>query len=369
MTTSADRPRVQWFHGITPERQRRETELLSSGCPLPVRARSSWARAFPRINTSLLVVEGEGGAHGALCVERHPSRALPGHHIVRIPRVGASLPSALAGVAIGALAESVRRDRRALRVHLEVFSPDPLVRDQIGGIARAHGFARLPEVTNYEYTLMTDLGGRDNPTHLASLSQGVRQNIRALTKYPVELRPVRDETDSPRMNALMRETLTRTGARHVERDYRSTIRLAMAEPSIVRLVGLYRTDGIEGSDALIAFALGLNNIDHVAYDIGASARVPEFKNVSLGYPLLWDLISWGRDAGAAWFDYGGVPAHDSEGTARLGRISDFKRRFEKNMVRVSDEWALTPHPVQAAAARLVSGAMRLLSRRGGHASQ
>jgi hypothetical protein len=364
MTTSADRPRVQWFHGISPERERRERELLSAGCPLPARARSSWARAFPRINTSLLVVEGAGGTHGAVCIERHGSRALPGHHIVRVFRVGAALPPEVADAAIEALVDSVRKDSRALRVHLELFSTDPAVRARLGEIAEAHGFVRLPEVTSYEYTLMTELGGRDNATHLASLSQGVRQNIRALARYPVELRLIQDESHSPRMNVLMRETLARTGASHQERDYGSTIRLAVMEPGLVRLVGLYRTDGVEGGDALIAFALGLNNVDHVAYDIGASARVPDFKNVSLGYPLLWDLISWARDTGAVWFDYGGVPAHDSEGEARLGRISDFKRRFEKNMVRVSDEWGLTPHPARAAAARFVSQAVKLLQRRG-----
>jgi lipid II:glycine glycyltransferase (peptidoglycan interpeptide bridge formation enzyme) len=279
--------------------------------------------------------------------------------------VGASLPTEIADAAVRALVESVRGDNRALRLHLELFSRDAQERDQLGGIARTYGFTRLPEVTNYEYTLATDLAGTDDAGHLASLSQGVRQNIRALAKYPVELRPIRDESDSQRMNALMRDTLARTGARHHERDYGSTIRLAIAEPAVARLVGLYRTDGIGGEDALIAFALGLNNVDHVAYDIGASGRVPEFKNVSLGYPLLWDLISWARSVGAAWFDYGGVPAANSEGEERLRSISDFKRRFEKNAVRVSEEWALTPHPMRAAAARVVSRAVQALRRPGG----
>jgi hypothetical protein len=362
MTTSGAPARAQWFHGITPDRERRERDLLSAGCPLPVRARSAWARAFPRINTSLLVVEGAGGALGAVGVERHPSRALPGHHIVRVNRAGAALPPETADAAVAALAESSRRDRRALRVHFECFSRDPQVRARFGDVAHAHGLVRLPQVTNYEYTLATDLRGRDNAAHLTSLSQGVRQNIRALTKYPVEMRPIVDERDSRRMNALMRETLARTGAPHAEQDYGPTIRFAVAEPSLARLVGLYRTDGAGGEDALIAFALGLNNVDHVAYDIGASARVLEFKNLSLGYPLLWDLISWARDAGASWFDYGGVPAENSEGEARLARISDFKRRFEKDAVRVAEEWVLTPHPLRAAAARAVSRAVALLGR-------
>ena len=100
----------------------------------------------------------------------------------------------------------------------------------------------------------------------------------------------------------------------------------------------------------------------VAYDIGASARVPEFKSLSLGYPLLWDLIAWARDLGARWFDYGGVPAEDAD-AAHLERISDFKRRFEKQAVRIAEEWVFTPHPTRAAVASAVSRAATLLSRR------
>lgn len=364
MTAFAERPGAQWFHGITPEREHREAMLLALGCPIPVRARCAWARAFPRINTSLLVVE-RGGAAGALGVERHASRALPGHHIARVLRVGASLPPDTAAAAVDALTAESKRDSRSLRVHVECFSRDADVRRLLGAVLRDRGFEPIPEPTHYGYTLATDLDGRDNASHLASLSQGVRQNIRALARYPVALRAITDVGDSARMNALMTETLARTGAKHVERDYAPVIRFATAEPKLSRLVGLYRTDGV-GADALIAFAWGLNNVDHVAYDIGASARVDEFRSLSLGYPLLWDLITWARDLGASWFDYGGVPAADSEGEARLERISDFKRRFEKQAVHVAEEWVLTPHPLRSALATSISRVgERLRRHRGG----
>jgi hypothetical protein len=351
---------VQWYHGVSDARTHREAELLAAGCPLPARARNAWARAFPRINSSLLVVEG-GGAIAAIGFERHASRALPGHHIARVQRAGASVPPDTEAMLASAIVAEARRDRRTLRVQVECFSRDEEARGRIGVALRSHGFAPIPDPTNYGYTLATDLGGRDNASHLASLSQGVRQNIRAVAKYPVELRPIHDASDSPRMNALMHETLGRTGATHVERDYAPVIALANAEPGLSRLVGLYRTDGAS-ADALIAFAWGLNNVDHVAYDIGASGRVPEFKSLSLGYPLLWDLIAWARDLGASWFDYGGVPADDVD-AAHLERISDFKRRFEKQSVRVAEEWVLTPHPARAAVASAVSRAASVLSRR------
>jgi hypothetical protein len=316
--------------------------------------------AFPRINSSLVVVEGGGGT-AAIGFERHASRALPGHHVARVQRAGASVPRGTEAALAAAIVAEARRDRRTLRVHCECFSRDPDVRERLGATLRGQGFAPTAVPTHYGYTLVTELGGRDNASHLASLSQGVRQNIRAVAKYPVELRPIRDAADAPRMNALMRETLGRTGATHVERDYAPVIAFANAEPGLSRLVGLYRTDGPR-QDALIAFAWGLNNVDHVAYDMGASARVPEFKSLSLGYPLLWDLIAWARDLGAGWFDYGGVPADDAD-AAHLERISDFKRRFERQAVRVAEEWVLTPHRARAAIATAVSRAATLLSRR------
>jgi hypothetical protein len=363
VTTLAEHLNVRWFHGITPERDRRERELIDAGCPLPLRSRLAWARAFPKIKTSLLVVEGAPGELGAIGVEYHPSRALPGHHVTRVLHAGASLPPRTMPAAVAALANLARGDSRSLRIHLECFSRVPSERHRLGELAREHGFTRLDQVTHHEYTLATDLGGRDNATHFASMNRSIRNDIRAFTKYPLELRPIRDGRDSQRMNALMRETLARTGAMHVDRDYTSIIRLAVAEPSLARLVGLYRTDAAADSESLFAFALGLNNGDHVAYDIGASGRVPEHKNLSLVYPLLWDLISWARDLGASWFDYGGVPKEDSEGEERLARISDFKRRFEKNAVQVADEWVFTPHPMRSALAKAVSRAAEMLERR------
>jgi hypothetical protein len=360
MTASGDSSGVQWYHGTSAARARREAELLTAGCPLPVRARNAWARAFPRINTSLVVVEG-GGHTAAIGFERQASRALPGHHIARVQRAGASVPPGTEAALVRAIVAEARRDWRTLRLHCECFSRDAEVRERLGAALRAHGFAPIAMPTQYGYTLVTDLAGRDNATHLASLSQGVRQNIRAVAKYPVELKPIRDAADSPRMNALMHETLARTGATHVERNYAPVIAFANAEPDLSRLIGLYRTDGA-AQDALIAFAWGLNNVDHVAYDIGASARIPEFKSLSLGYPLLWDLIAWARDHGARWFDYGGVPADDAD-AAHLERISDFKRRFEKQAVRIADEWVLTPHRARAAVATAVSRAANLLARR------
>ncbi|HEY2025981.1 MAG TPA: GNAT family N-acetyltransferase [Gemmatimonadaceae bacterium] len=354
---------VRWYDGDSEDRARVEAELLTHGHPLPASARVAWARAYPNVRNSLLVVGAPSGTAAAIALQRHPSRALPGHYIVRVARTGAALDAGVDAEAIRALTHAMRADPRVIRVHFECFSRDASVRDRIGDLLLNAGFERARQPASYDHTLVSELRGTDNATHLSSLSQGVRQNIRALNKFPVELRPVRNVGDSARMNELMAVTFGRTGANHVNRDYAPLIRLATEMPNLARLMGVYRTDGLGGSP-LIAFALGVNHGDHVAYDIGASTRVPEFKNLSLGYPLLWDLITWARAQGVTWFDFGGISAGSAETDDPVGRISDFKRRFEKRVERVSDEWTYVPHPARAAVARLVSKIVELSRTRG-----
>src|SRR3981189_2117690 len=119
---------VEWFEGITQERERQELALLARGSLLPLRSRIAWARAFPDIRTSLLVVRDATGSIGTLGVERHPSRALPGYHIVRVSRVGVTLPGGTARLAIDELTGAMRRDARVLRVHVECFSREEAAR-------------------------------------------------------------------------------------------------------------------------------------------------------------------------------------------------------------------------------------------------
>lgn len=53
-------------------------------------------------------------------------------------------------------------------------------------------------------------------------------------------------------------------------DYVPIIDLARTEPTTASHVGLYRTGGVEGPDELLAFALGINNVDHAAHARGFS---------------------------------------------------------------------------------------------------
>jgi hypothetical protein len=62
------------------------------------------------------------------------------------------------------------------------------------------------------------------------------------------------------------------------------------------------------------------------------------------------------------FDMGGAVPADARDDPRVG-ISDFKRRFSKEMVAVGAEWEFEPHPARAAVARWLSDAATRIRRR------
>jgi hypothetical protein len=360
--TDTDEGRLvtEWFEGLSPERARREAELVAPGFALPVRARSEWASVNDGVRSALLVVKDSAGVKGGIGLDRRSSRALPGHQVLHAWHVGVTLPEAAATRAISAIGASVKEDHRVLRVHVQVFSLEKAIRERLTSLLARYGYERVTPATSYETTLVTRLD-RASEVHFASLSQGVRQNIKALSKYPVELRPIARNDHSARMNMLLRESLARTGAKHHDVDFGPIVRLSTDHPTLSHLVGLYRTD-LAGPDSLVAFAWGVNQGDSVAYDLGASTRVPEFRNLSMGYPLVWELISWARSIGAPFFDFGGVTEGDAESGDRLGKISDFKRRFSKDAVAVAEEWVYNPRPVLSAIASASSKAAEFARR-------
>lgn len=355
--------RTEWLDATDTERARREAELLARGLPLPLYARGAWARAFPGSSPSVLVVHDASGPAGALALESSPTRALPGHVFMRARRAGRTLGQGTEGAAVAALVAAARSDPRVLRVTVENFSPDAAERARFGSALEQHGFRRTPPTASYESTLVVDLRGRDDAGHLAALSYNTRRKIRAVAKFPAELRPVTDPALSPRMNALVRETFTRTGAVYTEQDYAPVIRLAAESPGLSRIAGLFRTD-LAGPDALLAFAWGAYHGDHVAYDVGASTRPtdPELAKLPVGHALIWDLLCWARAQGASWFDLGGITEGTKHSDDPLGGISDFKRGFSTEVVQVAEEWVFTPHPMRDALATAVSRGARVLDR-------
>jgi lipid II:glycine glycyltransferase (peptidoglycan interpeptide bridge formation enzyme) len=171
------------------------------------------------------------------------------------------------------------------------------------------------------------------------------------------MREVTQDVYAARMNELLQETFSRTGGHVPERDWSARIKLSADHPDISRIIGLFRTD-VEGPESLIAYAWGCHSGDHVYYSEAASTRETGDIKVPMAYALMWDLILWSKRTGADWFDMGGVTRGTHEGDDPLGGISDFKRYFSKEIVRVREEWILDDHTWLASVAATIHKRLR-----------
>lgn len=342
---------VECFRGTGDERQQCEQQLLARGFPLPLPHRCAWARAQRAADSWFLGVRGTDGWQGGFALEVIRSRALPGHLILRAERFGHGLSAAVREISIAALTQLACENSRILRIHVEVFHRGQTDREALASSLRAHGFQRLNASRRYPETITIDLR-RDESDILAALHPTARRHIRAVGKKPVVLGLIEQEAFVPRMAALYRETMSRTGGTSPDRNWASVIGLSREYPTASRLVGLFRTD-ISGPDALLAFAWGCGHGDHAHYSTAASTRNSDLR-MPLAYALVWDLLCWAKRNGASWFDFGGITAGGVDSEDRLGGISDFKRYFSKEVVTVGDEWLLEPSWVRGRLAQAIS---------------
>jgi hypothetical protein len=339
-----------------------ESELLKSGVNLPLVHRSIWARAHRSVESWFISVrDARGKCSYGFAAEVTRSRAVPGHLILRVPRFGFATPyeGAMNAGLVG-LAALSKNAGRVLRLHVELFTPDENVRSTIGGLARRSGFHPSNSPRHYTNTIAIDLTPTESDI-LASFSKYTRKNIRRIEKEAFAVKPIVDPCHGHRMNALLAETMRRTGGAYTLEDWASRIEMCHRYPSLSRLTGLFRTD-VKGPEALVAFVWACANGDHVEYCTTASTRI-EGSRLPLTYALAWDLIRWGKSIGAQWFDFGGVTMGSYDNVADpLAGISDFKRSFSKNVIRVGEEWVLEPHPLRAKFASIVSTAASRLQR-------
>lgn len=343
---------VDILFGISSAREHFEDELTRARVALPLQHRCAWARAHPSTESWFVAVR---DAHGTSCcgfaLEVGRTRALPGHLVIRSERFGTAPSNEARAAALHALADFARRNRRILRVTLEVFSRDSGTRDVIARLLSSVGFSRTANGRSYEQTVVLDLTP-DETSIFASLSSRARRGIRAIHKCPAVVRPIIDERYAERIEALLRETFARSGGRYPKEDWRRRIDLCNQYPSISRLVGFFSTD-VGGPEGLLAFAWGRAHGDHAEYADSASTRVATVR-APLSYALAWDLICWARRNGATWFDFGGITrGHLGDGDP-LGGISDFKRFFSNQIAPVGEEWVLEPHYLKAKLAQALS---------------
>ena len=351
---------VRWFDDLSPDRTAVEHAAQDAGLALPIHARSAWIAALGQ-KTSSVVALGPA-PRDWVCCEWIKRRALPGYFTWRVRRWMPGPDPDATDAVLDALSQRARKDRRILRVDLQLFSRDGESRRAVAEKLRARGFQLGPPTLSYARTLGVNLAGLDKDAVWKGLETPARTRIRNVAKFPVELRPITTADAAKRMNELSQLALARTGATQAEIDFIPIIELSRADANLLRLVGLFRTD-VEGPENLVAFALGLNHGDHVVYDAGGSARVPEFKSLGTAYPLIWDLMVWASGLGVRWFDLGGVTDGRVGSDDPLGGISTFKSNFSRELHDVSEEWSLVVRPIGERVANAFADLARSVSKR------
>jgi hypothetical protein len=296
----------------------------------------------------------------AFAVESVRSRALPGHRLLSIVRLGVGaggLDEECLDAGLNALAARVAQDHSVLRVTVDVFSLDEKNRRRTAGTLLRHGFAQVAASRSYERTLVLDLRPTEEEL-FAGIHKNARQGVRNIARFPVRLSTASSFDISPRLQRLSDETRSRTGGSDRPIDWPAFIEMSNRAPGLSRIVTLERTDR-EGPDSVVSFAWGVLHGEVAEYSESGSIRVDDMK-VSTSYALLWDLIVWAKRNGAKWFDFGGVTSGKTGSNDPLGGISDFKRRFSQHEVEAGEQWELSPHPKRAALAAAITRGIGLV---------
>lgn len=329
-----------------------EDELSGAGAPVGLYHSVAWAEHGPQGEHFLLVVrDRSGGVVGRLPVRVNSTRALPGHRVITAERFGDGMPVEALEASAAALARYASRDRWILQVRVKVFSRRN--REAAAAALEKCGFRRAEQPTSYTHTLTLDLSG-DEQAVFSRLRKTARKNLQHAAESGFRVEALTDVAYGKRLGTLEKLSMSRTGGRCGRRSWESILELSKQYPQLSRISGLFLSKDDAGPKKLVAFAWGTMQGDHGTYASAGTMRVPEVK-VSLGYPLLWDLIVWSHRKGADWFDFGGVTTGDPK-EDRLAGISCFKRHFTHTVEHVGEEWVLEPHPVRAQLAR-AAGAM------------
>jgi hypothetical protein len=280
---------------------------------------------------------------------------LPGHCILRLERLGESIPEGAEPATVGAVLALARRTSRVLRVVAELHDRDAARRDRIAGALRAAAFYRKDQVRMYERTLAIDLQ-RDDQALLRSFSAPARQRIRLAERLPLSVITIEDNALVPQLQEIHRETYARTGGQAPAQSWTRLVAAAREVPDRLRIFGVMLTDA--GTARLVSFALVLRHGTFAVYDMAGSTRVTD-RRIPLVYPAIWALMRWARDTGATWLDLGGVTRRTSESNNDpLDGISEFKRKFGGEELVIGEDWQFDAAPVRQ---RLVQAAGRVLS--------
>lgn len=358
----ARRPRAAFVEVLGAEHARCDEALRTEVPCFPLPHRLAFIEAAR--GGSTLFCAGWDGAdrcRAGFAVQLSPSRALPGHRLLRVERYAPPPDVEVERATLELLCARARLDPRVLRVAVELHCRDAARRGVTEAALDRLGFRPSPSPRCYERTLALDLAP-DEEALMRALHPTARRHVRATARHPVEVRVLEDPALAGRLDVLLEESMRRTGGAAGGLDWPGRLRLGRSHPALSRIVGLFRTD-LSGPEALVAFASGCLHGEYAHYDAAGATRTTELK-VPLGYALMWDLALWAKRGGARWFDLGGVTqGRLGGGDDALCGISDFKRYFSRDVVGVGAEWVLEPRPARAALAKAIGAAARRLGAR------
>lgn len=315
--------------------------FLAGGGLVPLEHHWRWIREMKGMAHWCVVVRDPSGprVRAAVPAQVHPTWSFPGHHRLRVTRFGHGLETEALAAVLEGLRVLVEREGRLLSVNVEVFSPDEAHRERIARVARGQLYEETGSERRYRRTARIDLSETEDKV-FGDLSGSCRRAIREPEKKEHRVRDIVDERWAPRMAELWDETFHRTGAKPPTRDWARHVAFARDHPELYRIVGTFAPEGGEPG-SLMAFSCGMNNGDHAVYSDGASTR-DSTSGVTLSYAPMWHLIRWAKRCGCTWFDMGGISEGTSDDDDPRGGISDFKRRFTRDVVEVGTEWVFEP---------------------------
>ena len=217
---SPSRPRLLWhdpeyevelFEQLGPERADCEARMLAAGLPLPVQHRTEWAIVHPTRRLWFVAVKAAGAGYQAgFAVDVSRSRAMPGHVLFSVEKFGAALSDGARAAGLRALAHLGRSRARVLRVHVDVYAQDRAIRERVGTLLQELGFRSAAQSRTYRDTVLVDLAP-DEDGILATFRRSTRRNIRQIAEQPFEVRTIARPAPVGRLEALLGESLARTG--------------------------------------------------------------------------------------------------------------------------------------------------------------
>src|SRR5205814_8156194 len=155
-------------------------------------------------------VKARAGYQAGFAVDVSRSRAMPGHVLFSVEKFGAALSDGARTAGLRALAHLGRSHPRVLRVHVQVYAQDNAIRERVGTVLQELGFRSSAQSRTYRDTVLVDLAP-DEDGILASFRRRTRRNIRQMADQPFEVRPIARPAPVDRLEALLGESLARTG--------------------------------------------------------------------------------------------------------------------------------------------------------------